>query len=226
MLLSTSVLSIRICFASVGIVFFLDLSEYSLVEDNMARQIRRKFTPQEKVAILRQHLLEGKPVSDDCDSHGLKPSLFYRWQKEFFENGALFQWTAVERAIPLLLGPGAVATWEAESPFGRLTNYAVDDESATGRLEFLELERGLRVAIFDCIWQQEHTFLVRDNAWIRFNFSLSIDIEMFLNKDQAVSVNAPSWRIINNPPNITVREVVPGRRRAIWVTVCWNSAGG
>ena len=27
-------------------------------------------------------------MSDVCDSHGLKPSLFYRWQKEFFENGA------------------------------------------------------------------------------------------------------------------------------------------
>ena len=53
----------------------------------MTRQIRRKFTPQEKVAILRQHLLEGKLVSDVCDSHGLKRSLFYRWRKEFFENG-------------------------------------------------------------------------------------------------------------------------------------------
>ena len=47
----------------------------------MTKQIRRKFTPQEKVAILRQHLLEGKHVSDVCDSHGLKPSLFYRWQR-------------------------------------------------------------------------------------------------------------------------------------------------
>lgn len=52
----------------------------------MTQQIRRKFTPQEKVAILRQHLLEGKPVSDDRDSHGLKPNRFCRWQKEFFEN--------------------------------------------------------------------------------------------------------------------------------------------
>ena len=52
----------------------------------MIKQIRRKFTPQEEVAILRQHLLEGKPVSDDCDSHGLKPNRFCRWQKEFFEN--------------------------------------------------------------------------------------------------------------------------------------------
>ena len=33
------------CPASVGIGFFLDLSEYSLVEDNMTQQIRRKFTP-------------------------------------------------------------------------------------------------------------------------------------------------------------------------------------
>ena len=54
----------------------------------MTKQIRRKFTPQKKVAILRQHLLEGKTASDVCDSHGLKPSLFYRWRKEFFENGA------------------------------------------------------------------------------------------------------------------------------------------
>ena len=54
----------------------------------MTKKIRRKFMPQEKVAILKQHLLEGKAVSDVCDAHGLNPNVFYRWQKEFFENGA------------------------------------------------------------------------------------------------------------------------------------------
>jgi transposase-like protein len=58
------------------------------VEENMTKKIRRKFSPQEKVAILKQHLLEGKSVSDVCDQHGLNPNVFYRWQKEFFENGA------------------------------------------------------------------------------------------------------------------------------------------
>jgi transposase len=53
----------------------------------MTRQ-RRRFSAQEKVAILRRHLLERVPVSDLCDEHHLAPSLFYRWQKEFFENGA------------------------------------------------------------------------------------------------------------------------------------------
>jgi len=54
---------------------------------------RRRFTGKEKVAILRRHLVEGVSVSDLCDEHGLNPTMFYRWQKELFENGA----TAFER---------------------------------------------------------------------------------------------------------------------------------
>lgn len=50
---------------------------------------RRKHTPQTKVAILKAHLVDGKPVSELCDQHGLSPTLFYRWQKEFFENGSV-----------------------------------------------------------------------------------------------------------------------------------------
>ena len=49
---------------------------------------RKQYTPEEKVAILRRHLVEGVPISDLCDELGLQPTVFYRWQKEFFENGA------------------------------------------------------------------------------------------------------------------------------------------
>ena len=49
---------------------------------------RRKFTAEQKVRVLRQHLVEKVSVADICDKHGLHPTLFYRWQKEFFENGA------------------------------------------------------------------------------------------------------------------------------------------
>jgi transposase len=48
---------------------------------------RKSYGGPEKVAILKQHLLEHKPVSDLCDQYGIHPTLFYRWQKEFFENG-------------------------------------------------------------------------------------------------------------------------------------------
>lgn len=49
---------------------------------------RKHYTPEEKVAILRRHLLDKEPVSKLCDEIGLKPTVLYRWQKEFFENGA------------------------------------------------------------------------------------------------------------------------------------------
>jgi transposase len=54
----------------------------------MSKKTRKRFTPQEKLAILRLHLLEHSPVSDLCDRHGIHPTMFYRWQKEFFDNGA------------------------------------------------------------------------------------------------------------------------------------------
>jgi len=49
---------------------------------------RRRLTSQEKVAVLRRHLLDKVAVSELCEEHGIKPTVFYRWQKQFFENGA------------------------------------------------------------------------------------------------------------------------------------------
>ncbi len=37
---------------------------------------RKHYTPEEKVAILRRHLVEGVPISDLCDERGLQPTVF------------------------------------------------------------------------------------------------------------------------------------------------------
>ena len=52
------------------------------------RKPRKHYSAEEKVAILRRHLLEQEPVSKLCDELGLQPTVLYRWQKEFFENGS------------------------------------------------------------------------------------------------------------------------------------------
>ena len=44
--------------------------------------------PEEKVAIIRRHLLDGVAVSALCDEHDLNPTVYDRGQKEFFEGGA------------------------------------------------------------------------------------------------------------------------------------------
>jgi len=49
---------------------------------------RRYFSAEQKVVAIRKHLLEQIPVSDICDELNITTTLFYRWQKEFFENGS------------------------------------------------------------------------------------------------------------------------------------------
>jgi transposase-like protein len=49
---------------------------------------RRFFSAEEKVTILKEHLLDKKPLSDICDKYQIQPPMFYRWQKQFFEKGA------------------------------------------------------------------------------------------------------------------------------------------
>ena len=50
------------------------------------RKERKHFTPEEKVAILRRNLVDKVPVSELSEELGLRPTVFYRWQKELFEN--------------------------------------------------------------------------------------------------------------------------------------------
>ena len=53
----------------------------------MGKRKRRKFSAEEKVKLLRLHLVEKKPVSEICSEYKLNPNMFYRWQTEFFERG-------------------------------------------------------------------------------------------------------------------------------------------
>lgn len=48
---------------------------------------RRHFTGAQKLAILREHLIEKTPISDVCQKHDIQPTLFYLWQKKLFEDG-------------------------------------------------------------------------------------------------------------------------------------------
>jgi len=50
------------------------------------RKERTHYTAEEKVAILRRHLLDKIPVSNLCEENGLPPTVFYRWQKELLRT--------------------------------------------------------------------------------------------------------------------------------------------
>jgi transposase-like protein len=49
---------------------------------------RRRLSGKEKLAILREHLVERLAISEVCRKHGIQPTQFYLWQKKLFEEGA------------------------------------------------------------------------------------------------------------------------------------------
>jgi transposase-like protein len=51
-----------------------------------SKRSRRHFTTEQKVAILKRHMVDKVPVSDLCDELDLQPSVFYQWQKQVLEN--------------------------------------------------------------------------------------------------------------------------------------------
>lgn len=66
-----------------------DPNQNGLIErETRGKTGRRPFSAQEKVNILRLRLVEGMAVSDLCREYRISPSLFFKWQRTFFENGA------------------------------------------------------------------------------------------------------------------------------------------
>ena len=47
---------------------------------------RRRFTTEQKTAILKRYLVDKVPMSDLCDEYGIKPNQIYTWQKILVDN--------------------------------------------------------------------------------------------------------------------------------------------
>lgn len=50
----------------------------------MVPKKRKRFTSEEKVIILKKHILEKKPLSDLCDDNHISLTMFHKWQNELF----------------------------------------------------------------------------------------------------------------------------------------------
>jgi len=53
----------------------------------MSNEKRRRFSPEQKVQIIREVLKNHIPVSEICQKYSISPNIYYRWEKEFFERG-------------------------------------------------------------------------------------------------------------------------------------------
>lgn len=54
----------------------------------MAEQ-RKRYSAQDKIELLRLHLIGQVPVPVICERHKIHPTIFYRWQRQLFSRGHL-----------------------------------------------------------------------------------------------------------------------------------------
>lgn len=65
----------------------------------LGQEVRRRKTPQEKIAIIQQTMEPGMNVSLVARLHGIQPSLLFKWKKQYLE-GSLVAVAAGEEVVP------------------------------------------------------------------------------------------------------------------------------
>ena len=58
---------------------------------------RRHWSADDKIKLLRLHLIEKQAISKICDEASLSPTQFYAWQEQLFTNGSL---ALVNKRVP------------------------------------------------------------------------------------------------------------------------------
>ena len=54
---------------------------------DIKRATRRKFTPEEKIAIILEGFRRDTPIRNLCHREGIHPATYYAWLKDFMEAG-------------------------------------------------------------------------------------------------------------------------------------------
>ncbi|MEJ5165723.1 MAG: transposase, partial [Thermoanaerobaculia bacterium] len=53
----------------------------------MEEKIKRSFSAEKKLEILREHLKNKVSISEICKRYSIHPTQFYKWEKQLFEGG-------------------------------------------------------------------------------------------------------------------------------------------
>ena len=55
----------------------------------MSKNKHRHHSPDQKMIILKRHLVDKIAVSEVCREYDIQPSVFYKWQQELFSSGEI-----------------------------------------------------------------------------------------------------------------------------------------
>ena len=112
------------------------------------RKARKSYSPQEKMAILRRHLLDKVSILHLCTQLQLQPTVFYRWLKQFFDNGA----AALRRKVTAGKQPDRLLRDASLDASGKQRD-APRSPASRRNLRSLSVARGKDVSLSSCARQ-------------------------------------------------------------------------
>lgn len=108
---------------------------------------------------------------------------------------------------------------DIKNAYGSAESVYMDNQVFHGSFTYYQFKSGIRMTVVNGRTVEPSVMMVVDKDWIRFNFALSIDIDMEVVGHKSVRPTSPSWRIIDHPANQQVNEAMPGDTKNSWVTV-------
>lgn len=133
--------------------------------------------------------------------------------------GLIFSWDNFPDFVTGLFGADADDISRVESGAGYLDSVDLETEIFDGLFEFFRFQNDVAMLVIDGKFHKPVHLNVLDGDWIRFNFALSITLDMGVIGAQPMILNSPSWRIVDHPTEAMVTEIPPAGAEAKWVTI-------
>lgn len=64
-------------------------SNFEIAGVLLGKEVRKRKTPQKKIAIIQQTMEPGMTVSHVARLHGIQPSLLFKWKKQYWKEASL-----------------------------------------------------------------------------------------------------------------------------------------
>ncbi|MDR3513605.1 MAG: AraC family transcriptional regulator [Caulobacteraceae bacterium] len=134
-------------------------------------------------------------------------------------SGATFRWGGTDDFADYI-GHDPIEIDHDGRPGGaRLSRFDLAGHGGSGSIGYFQSD-AFRVVMFDCMFDADRAFHIRDDGWVRLNFSLRMEVAMAFGDALQVHEHQPSWRLIHAPPEALVVETIPRAAHLRWVTVC------
>lgn len=134
---------------------------------------------------------------------------------------AVFRWSSAKAFFGMLLGEKYQLSRVIHNHKSVAHECLLPPDIGAGRMEFVHVNRNLKVVILDCTWHCKKTLRISDGGWIRFNFNKVSEVELATGGADASQLALSSWNVINIPSGVcSIERVKAGAKTTFLTAIC------